>query len=132
MNARTMLMVLSFALSIATGLVLARGGGAGSAPASASSGKILIGLSMDTLKEARWQVDRDAFVAKAGELGAEVLVQAANSDDTRQIADIEGLISRKVSALVVIPHDGKAMAKVVRMAHEAKIPVLSYDRIIRD
>jgi D-xylose transport system substrate-binding protein len=54
----------------------------------------LIGLSLDTLQEARWQRDRDLFVGRAQELGAEVKVQAANSDDARQIADVESASSR--------------------------------------
>ena len=59
----------------------------------------LIGLSMDTLKEERWQGDRDLFVGRARELGAEVLVQSANSDDTRQISDVQALISRRRDVL---------------------------------
>ena len=52
------------------------GGGGDSAPAAGGEKKITIGFSMDTLKEERWQRDRDLFVAKAEELGARVLVQA--------------------------------------------------------
>jgi D-xylose transport system substrate-binding protein len=72
------------------------------------------------------------FVKRAGELGARVLVLAANSDDTVQISDVEKLITNRVDVLVVVPHDGTAMAKAVAMAHEAGIPVIAYDRIIRD
>ncbi len=72
------------------------------------------------------------FVKRAGELGARVLVLAANSDDTVQIGDVEKLITNRVDVLVIVPHDGTAMAKAVRMAHEAGIPVIAYDRIIRD
>jgi D-xylose transport system substrate-binding protein len=87
---------------------------------------------MDTLKEERWQGDRDLFVARAGELGADVLVQSANSDDTRQISDVQALISRRVDVLVIVPHNGGAMAKAVNMAHDAGIPVMAYDRLITD
>ena len=55
--------------------------------------KTVIGFSMDTLKESRWQKDLDLFMARAKELGAEVKVQSANSDDTRQIKNIQSLIS---------------------------------------
>ncbi len=92
-------------------------------------GEILIGLSLDTLKEARWQKDRDIFTAEAEKLGAKVLVQSANSDDTRQIQDIQSLITNDVDVLVIVPHDGQAMAKGVGMAADADIPVISYDRI---
>lgn len=127
---RTLLVVASLIISVALGLTLGRGA---ADPARDQGGaRLTIGLSLDTLKEARWQADRDMFVKRAQELGAEVLVLAANSDDTVQISDVEKLITRKVDVLVVVPHDGRAMAKAVRMAHDAGIPVISYDRIIRD
>jgi D-xylose transport system substrate-binding protein len=126
-KARIALVVLSCFISAVTGVVLSRGSGESKA---AGKGKVLIGLSMDTLKEERWQNDKDLFVQKIGELGAEVLVQAANSDDTRQIQDIQALISRKVDLLLIVPHNGAAMAKGVALAHEAGIPVIAYDRLI--
>src|SRR5688572_19760428 len=96
----------------------------------ASKEKPVIGLSLDTLKEERWQRDRDTFIAEAQKLGATVIVQSANSDDTRQVRDIESLISRGVDALVIVPHNGSAMTRAVRSANEAKIPVIAYDRLI--
>src|SRR5579859_6875600 len=97
-----------------------------------SGNKIKIGLSLDTLKEERWQHDRDLFVAHAKELGADVLVQAANSDDALQISQAENLITQGVNVLVVVPHDGKSCATIVESAHKAGIPVIAYDRLIRD
>jgi D-xylose transport system substrate-binding protein len=127
---RLFLVIFSCALSVLTGLVLARGGK--NASTEKAGKKILIGLSLDTLTGARWQADSDLFTKRANELGADVLVQSANSDDTRQISDVQGLISRKVDVLVIVPHNGTAMAKAVDMAHEAGIPVLAYDRLIKD
>lgn len=126
MNARILLVIVSCALSVVTGLVIARGGGA----AVNVRQRPLIGLSMDTLKEERWQVDRDLFTAAVQAAGADVLVQSANSNDAVQLQNIESLITQKVDALVIIPHDGAAMAKAVNLAHQAGIPVLSYDRLI--
>jgi D-xylose transport system substrate-binding protein len=96
----------------------------------ASKAKPVIGLSLDTLKEERWQRDRDTFVAEAQKLGATVIVQSANSDDTRQVRDVESLISRGVDVLVIVPHNGAAMTRAVKSANEAKIPVIAYDRLI--
>lgn len=96
----------------------------------ASREKPVIGLSLDTLKEERWQRDRDTFVAAAQKLGATVIVQSANSDDIRQVRDVESLISRNVDVLVVVPHNGSAMTRAVKSANEAKIPVIAYDRLI--
>lgn len=63
---------------------------------------LVIGMSMDTLKEARWQRDRDIFVKRAEELGAKVLVQSANSDDTRQIQQVMSLIAIPVRCIRVL------------------------------
>lgn len=130
MKLRLFLVVASCVVSLITGFVLSRGGS--STEGARTRPKPLIGLSMDTLKEERWQGDRDHFVARAKVLGAEVLVQSANSDDTRQLSDIQALISRGVDVLVIVPHNGGAMAKAVNLAHDAGIPVLAYDRLITD
>ncbi|MGB8166618.1 MAG: substrate-binding domain-containing protein [Chthoniobacteraceae bacterium] len=128
MKLRVSLVLLSCFLSLVTGLVLARRNG--SASPSERRAQPRIGLSMDTLKEERWQGDRDMFLARARALGAEVFVQSANSDDTRQIKDVEGLLTQGIDVLVIIPHDGAACAKAVELAHQAGVPVLAYDRLI--
>ena len=98
---------------------------------AAAADKPLIGLSLDTLKEERWQGDRDMFVKKVSDLGGEVLVQSANSDDVRQIKDCEALIGRGVKVLVIVAHNAEVMAKAVNEAHQANIPVIAYDRLIK-
>src|SRR6266699_2552610 len=130
MKFRIFLVVASCVVSLITGFVISRSGS--STEIVRARARPLIGLSMDTLKEERWQGDRDLFVTRARELGADGLVQSANSDDTRQISDVQALISRRVDVLVIVPHNGAAMAKAVNMAHDAVIPVLAYDRLITD
>lgn len=116
--------LLSFTLILALGAAL---GCSKSKP-----GALRIGLALDTLKEERWQHDRDFFVAKAGSLGVEVLVQAANSNDALQNSQAENLLTQGVQVLVVVPHNGKTAATIVAAAHKAGVPVIAYDRIIND
>jgi D-xylose transport system substrate-binding protein len=97
-----------------------------------AKGKIRIGLSLDTLKEERWQYDRNLFVAKAKELGADVLVQAANSNDALQNSQAENLLTQGIHVLVVVPHNGKSAATIVEAAHKLGVPVIAYDRLILD
>lgn len=111
-------------------IVLALSLAAFAATAFASKDKPVIGLSLDTLKEERWQRDRDTFIAEAKKLGATVIVQSANSDDARQVRDVESLITRNVDVLVIVPHNGAAMTRAVKSANEANIPVIAYDRLI--
>jgi D-xylose transport system substrate-binding protein len=128
-NIRILLVVVSLALSIAIGLTLA---GRGPEASANHDDGVLVGLSLDTLEESRWQADRDMFVKHVERLGARALVLSANSDDAVQVSDVEKLITQRVDVLVIVPHDGTAMARAVALAHEAGIPVIAYDRIIRD
>jgi D-xylose transport system substrate-binding protein len=96
------------------------------------TGKIRIGLSMDTLKEERWQKDRDIFVKRAEELGAEVLVQAADGKDETQVKQAESLLTQGIDVLVVIPHNAEVCATIVEAAKRQNVPVISYDRLIKN
>ena len=54
-HVRSTLMALSFALSIVTGIVLSRGRSDEAGRSARGAHAVVIGLSLDTLKEARWQ-----------------------------------------------------------------------------
>ncbi len=94
-------------------------------------GSLRIGFSMDSLQLERWQRDRDLFTARAKELGAEVLVQSADGNDSVQVRQAENLLTQGVDVLVVVPHNGEIAASIVESAKRQKVPVLSYDRLIR-
>jgi D-xylose transport system substrate-binding protein len=132
MNKKIILSFIAAALGVLIGYVFINGGSGLAVAETAKPSQVVIGLSLDTLKEQRWQTDRELFIKRANELGAKVLDLAANSDDTTQIGDIEKLITNKVNVIVIVPHDSTAMAKAVKMAHDADIPVIAYDRIIKD
>lgn len=91
-----------------------------------------IGLLMETLKEERWQHDRDFFVAKAKELGCDVEVAACNNDDNIQVAQAEDMLTKGVDILVVVPHNGEICATIVNKAHSQGVRVIAYDRLIRN
>jgi D-xylose transport system substrate-binding protein len=136
---RVLLVCASLVFSVLIGLVLSRrhgvtDGPAGEAGAPAERGRrpLVIGLSFDTLKEERWQRDRAVFIARSQELGARVIDLSANSNDTQQVRDVESLLTSRVAVLVIVAHNGAAMAKAVGLAHAAGIPVVAYDRLIPD
>ena len=93
---------------------------------------IEIGLSIDSLVIERWQRERDLFVSKATELGAEVNVQNANGEVEEQIKQIEYFIDKGVDVIVVIAIDDEALLDVVARAKEAGIKIIAYDRLIRN
>jgi len=94
--------------------------------------QIKIGLSMDTMKEERWQKDRDLFTRRVEELGGRVFLQVANGNDQLQNEQAENLLTMGVDLLVVVPHNGKTAAAIVESAHRSGIKVIAYDRIIND
>ena len=101
-----------------------------SLPAFASKEKPVIGFSIDDLRVERWARDRDYFIAAAKDLGAEVLVQSADGDTAKQVAQIENLITKKVDAIVVVPKDGPTLYNVFKEAKKAGIKIISYDRVV--
>lgn len=97
-----------------------------------TSGPIKIGFSMDTLKEERWQRDKDLVEQRAKELGAEVVTQVADNNNDAQVKQAENLLSQGVDVLIVIPHDGTVAASIVDAAKRQGVPVISYDRLIKN
>ena len=77
------------------------------------SDAIQIGFSMDSFLIERWQRDRDIFVSKAQELGAEVNVQNANGEVSRQISQIEYFIEKEMDVIVIVAIDGNSLTEVV-------------------
>lgn len=128
MPLRLGLILVSLILSVLIGLSLAPSHGSGGSEETASG--FVVGLSLDTLQEERWQKDRDIIKAGVEALGGRLEVLAANSDSTKQASDIRAFITKGVDALMVVPFDGTAMGPLVDECAEAGIPVISYDRLI--
>lgn len=93
---------------------------------------IQIGLSIDSFVIERWSRERDLFVSKAQELGAEVNVQNANGEVSEQIKQIEYFIDKKMDVIVVIAIDDLALSDVISKAKKAGIKVIAYDRLVRN
>lgn len=94
--------------------------------------KIVIGFSMDTLVHERWLRDRDIFVAKAQELGAEVILQIAYSDGAEQEKQVQYLLDQGIDVLVLVPHDAVTAASMVKKAKDRGVKVISYDRLVKN
>lgn len=92
--------------------------------------KIRIAFITETFVIERWQRDRDVFVARAQELGAEVIVRHTFEDSEEQIRVIEEMIRQNVDVIVVIPHDKDALTPVIRRAIDQGIRVIAYDRLV--
>src|SRR5439155_3692320 len=97
-----------------------------------SSGSLKIGFLMDSLKVERWQTDLDRFQKRATELGAEVLVETAEGDDELQLQQAQKLLASGVKSLVLVPHDADKAIRIVSAAKAKHVPLLCYERLVRD
>ena len=97
-----------------------------------SPGTLKIGFLMDSLKVERWQTDLDRFQKRAGELGAEVLAETAEGDDELQLRQAEKLLASGVKVLVLVPHDAGKAVRIVSAAKAKHVPLLCYERLVRD
>ncbi len=113
------LLVVMFVLAIAAGC--------STAP---KEKKIRIGFAMDTLKEERWQRDKDAFEAHCKKLNVDCQITVADNKDDKQANDVDNLLTKGVDVLVIAPHNATQAASMVDKAKAQGVPVISYDRLI--
>lgn len=104
----------------------------GTAGGAARTGPVRIGFLMDTLKEERWNRDKELVEARAREVGAQLEVLVANGDDRVQQNQAESMLTKGVDVLIVAPHNGDVAASIVEAAHRQGVPVIAYDRLIKN
>jgi len=92
----------------------------------------LIGVAMPTKSSERWIQDGDAVKAQLEEAGYTVDLQYAEDDIPTQVGQIENMITKGVVALIVASIDGTTLTNVLDDAKSADIPVIAYDRLLRD
>jgi putative multiple sugar transport system substrate-binding protein len=103
-----------------------QGGGAGS-PAGT-----LVGVTMPTKSSERWIHDGDNIKAGLQKLGYTVDLQYAENDIPTQVNQIENQITKGAKLLVIASIDGTAITTQLQEAADRKIPVIAYDRLIRN
>ena len=92
--------------------------------------RIKIGFSLGTLKEERWIKDRDILMAKARELGVDIIVKNANNDDQDQLKQVRYLLEQGIDVLVIVPNDFNKASHAVELAKKQGVPIISYDRLV--
>lgn len=92
----------------------------------------LIGVAMPTKSSERWIQDGDAVKSQLEDAGFTVDLQYAEDDIPTQVSQIENMITKGAKALIVASIDGTTLTSVLQDAADADIPVIAYDRLIRD
>ncbi|MCG7595308.1 multiple monosaccharide ABC transporter substrate-binding protein [Mycobacterium sp. PSTR-4-N] len=90
-----------------------------------------IGIAMPTKSSERWVADGDNMAKQFQQLGYETDLQYGDDVVQNQVSQIENMITKGVKVLVIAPIDGSSLTDILQRAADAKIPVVSYDRLIR-
>jgi putative multiple sugar transport system substrate-binding protein len=128
------LRLTALAGALAMGLVACGGSGAGSNSNTedAAPEDLSIGVSMPTETSERWINDGAAVKEQLEEAGYTVELQYAGDDIPTQSQQVDQMITQGADALIVAAIDGTALSSQLQAAADAGIPVISYDRLIRD
>lgn len=123
--------------TLAAGSMLAlaacSGGGAGGGATEGAKGDGgLIGVAMPTKSSERWIQDGNAVKEQLEAEGFKVDLQYAEDDIPTQVSQIENMITKGAEALIIASIDGTTLTSVLQEAADQEIPVIAYDRLIRD
>lgn len=102
------------------------------APTSNASKKVRIGFVLATMNEERYAKDKKYFEDGAAARDAEVVFAACDDKVDVQTSKVETLLAQKVDVLVIQPVNGEAAGAIVEMAKRDNVPVVAYDRIIKN
>lgn len=93
---------------------------------------IVVGVSWNNFQEERWKTDEAAIKAVLDAAGATYISADAQSSASKQLTDIESLISQGADAIIVLAQDSEAVGPAVAAAVAEGIPVVGYDRLIEN
>jgi D-xylose transport system substrate-binding protein len=99
---------------------------------SVEAAGLTIGVSWNNFQEERWKTDEAAIKAVIEASGDKYISADAQSSASKQLTDIESLISQGANALIVLAQDSDAVAPAVAAAVAEGIPVIGYDRLIEN
>jgi len=87
-----------------------------------------IGVSIARVDDNFMTYVRNGLEAAAKQEGVQIQFEDAQGDVVRQLNQVEGFLSQKVDAVIVLPVDTSATANMTRAAVEAKTPLVYVNR----
>ncbi|MHB1314512.1 MAG: substrate-binding domain-containing protein [Christensenellales bacterium] len=99
-----------------------------------SSGKTSykIGVSLMNMNNPHFVIESEGIKAEAEKNGHSVVIIDPKYDSTKQVADIEDLISQGCDAIIIAPVDSKAIKTALLACQKANIPVVNVDVKVTD
>ncbi len=97
---------------------------------AAMAKNVTVGVSWSNFQEERWKTDEAAIKKALAAHGAKYISADAQGSPTKQLTDVEDLISKGANVLIVLAMDSEAILPAVKKANDEGIPVIAYDRLI--
>lgn len=95
---------------------------------TSTEGKYTIGFVVSTQTNPFFVTLKQGAEDKAEELGVELIVLDSQDDPSKELANMEDLITKNVDLIIVNPTDSDAIVNSIIAANEAGIPVITVDR----
>jgi putative multiple sugar transport system substrate-binding protein len=95
-------------------------------------GELAVGVVLPTREEPRWIQDETRFKDAFAEAGYTVEILFSEGDSSKELANVQDLITRGVQVIIICPQDATAAAAAAEAARDAGVKVISYDRLIRE
>ena len=93
---------------------------------------VKVGFLMDESQTGRWAKDKEIFIKAIEDKGGVVVFNASETDASKQYEMAEKMLSEGIDVLVLVPTDMNEAAKIVLMAHNQGVKVISYDRLTKN
>jgi D-xylose transport system substrate-binding protein len=90
-------------------------------------------VSWNNYDQERWKKADEPAIKKAIEdAGGKYIKTDARDSSEQQLTDIDTLMNQGAKALIILAKDADAIKPAITKANDAKVPVISYDRLIED
>ncbi len=133
MKKKVVLSLLAAGAMVISLAACSSGGSSGSSTSSAGANAGgLIGVAMPTKSSERWIADGNNIKTQLEAAGYTVDLEYAEDDIPTQVSQLENMITKGAKALIIASIDGTTLTNTLQNAKDNNIPVIAYDRLIRD
>ncbi len=129
---RKLLTAMGATLALSLAACGGEGAGGGGNTENAAPEDLTIGVAMPTETSERWIADGNSVKEQLEAEGYEVNLQYAGDDIPTQSQQVDQMITQGADALIIAAIDSTALSSQLQAAADAGIPVIAYDRLIRE
>lgn len=119
-------LVLLALLALVAGYTFAGGG----SETAAAGKKMAVGILMPTKEQTTWTFQGESLTKGFKHAGYDVFIEYAEDDPSKQIMQIENMITKGVKALVIAAVDNASLTDCCEKAKEEGIMIVADDRLI--